>query len=101
MLSWIRELLVRWGLLAAPPPIGAASAMAELRARKQAPADAGDWQSLVRRFNTQVFSDDDRRRVWRRYRRKYKGDLHDWGEIREPTAEDQACLKKILADLAR
>jgi len=100
-LDWIRRLLIRWGILSTPPPIGAAAAMAELRARRQAPADVDDWEALVRRFNTQVFSDEDRRRVWRRYRRKYKGELCEWGEILRPTAEDQACLKQILDDLAR
>jgi len=101
MLAWIREWLVRLGWVRVPPQVGAASALAELRARKQVPAAAEDWRTLVARFRTQVFSEEDRKRVWRRARRKYGGELHEWDEIRQPSLQDQACLKQILDDLAR
>ncbi len=101
MLAWIRDLLVRWGLLSPPPALDAASAMAELRASKLRPADEDDWQGLVRRFRTKVFSEDDRKRVWRQYRRKYPGNLNEWDDVGEPSSADQECLKQILDELAR
>ena len=101
MFAWFRVLLVRWGLLAPPPALDAASALAELRASKLQPAEEEDWASMVRRFRTQVFSAEDQGRVWRRYRRKYGGKLQDWADLREPNTEDQACLKQILDELAR
>jgi DNA-binding GntR family transcriptional regulator len=99
MLQWFRDLWVRWGLLSPPAALNAAVAMAELRASKQRPAD--DWESLVRRFHTKVFAVGDRKRVWRQYRRKYPGNLHEWGEIPNPTSIDQECLTQILDELAR
>jgi hypothetical protein len=101
MLAWIRGWLIRMGLFRAPPQVGAASAMAELRARKQTPAIAEDWKTLVARFRTQVFSEEDRKRLWRRYRRKYGGDLTELEDLIQPTTQDQACLKQILDELAR
>jgi hypothetical protein len=104
MWQWFRAWLVRLGLLsppAPPPAITAASALAELRAERLRPADDDEWQSAVRRFNTKVFGDADRARLWRRYRKKYDGELRNWNEISQPNTEDQACLDQILLDLAR
>jgi len=101
MVAWIRDLLVRWGLMSPPPALDAASAMAELRASKRRPADSDDWESQVRRFRTKVFSVEDQKRIWRQYRRKYGGTLHEWNQIANPSSEDQECLQQILDELAR
>ncbi|NCG18798.1 MAG: hypothetical protein GWP91_07275 [Rhodobacterales bacterium] len=103
MWTWIRALLQGWGLLSPvdPSQLSAADVMAELRAGKRKPAEESEWQSAVRRFNIKVFSNADRKRVWRQYRRKFSGELSNWDEIVAPTREDQACLDQILAELAR
>ncbi len=100
MWQWIRGWLVRLGILS-PPKLTAASVMDELRAGRRVPANASEWQTGVARFKTKVFAEADRKRLWRRYRRKFAGELRTWDEIVEPNDEDQACLNQILQDLAR
>jgi len=61
-----------------------------------------DWDALKAKLKVKVFSDADRKRLWRRARRRLGGgEPRDLDEIAEPTEEDLEALRALVADLAR
>jgi len=85
----------------APAPLSALDILASMKREKE-DNDEPDWDALRAKLKVKVFSDADRKRLWRRARRRLGGgEPRDLDEITEPTDEDLEALKALVADLAR
>ena len=98
MFGWLTRLLQRIGLLR-PRASNALEAIEQIH-RERNPVDAAAWKTARSSFHGKVFSERDRKRLWRRQRRHHPNAGPAW-EPSAPTASDLACLEAILRDLQR
>ena len=98
------ERLIAWlrGLFAPKPKpaLTALEAMDSIHRDKLPRADAAAWKKARSNFLSRVFSESDRKRLWRRHRRNVAHASEAW-EPSRPTTADLKCLEGILETLAR
>lgn len=94
--------LVAWfnGLFGTPKPLSALEAMDAIQREKRPAANPAQWSRDLSTFKSAVFSERDRKRLWRRHRRDHDHAQEDW-PLSSPTTADHACLKNLLEALQR
>ncbi len=96
------QRIVAWfnGQFRKPKQLSALEAMDAIQREKLPSADADSWQRNVSTFKSAVFSERDRKRLWRSQRRYHDHASADWPPS-SPNQHDQACLQDIIRSLQR
>ncbi len=96
------QRIVAWfsGLFGKRKPLSALEAMDAIQREKLPSADADSWKRNVSTFKSSVFSERDRKRLWRNQRRNHEHASDEWPPS-APNQHDQACLQDIIRALQR
>ncbi|MFT6145024.1 MAG: hypothetical protein ACJAZO_004777 [Myxococcota bacterium] len=97
---WQRILTWFNGLFSKRKPMSALEAIDAIQREKLPTADPAAWRRNVSLFKSSVFSEHDRKRLWRRERRNYDHASANWPPT-TPNQQDQACLNDIIQALQR